>query len=111
VNVLILGGTVFLSRAVATTLVARGHRVTTFTRGTHDVDRHLPIVRIIGDRARDLAGIPREGWDAGILRPRPLAETVRATRAWHRERGSPALQCGLSPEREAEILTAWHAVI
>jgi 2'-hydroxyisoflavone reductase len=329
VNVLILGGTVFLSRAVATTLVARGHRVTTFTRGTHDVDRHLPIVRITGDRARDVTRIPREGWDAvidvgngpaeifrasaahlahagryvyvssvnvydtrfpvidestpllrddgfpieaysddvygvlkiraeaiigdafgtrasivrpglivgpgdptdrftvwpvrfmrggeilapararydtqfidvrdcadavvalvendlggiynltsprgrytlgdvfaacaddapastvtyvddlafldrsgitgwtdlplwlpplpgfegflsldvtraqlaGILRPRPLAETVRATRAWHRERGSPALQCGLSPEREAEILTAWHAVI
>jgi len=66
VNVLILGGTVFLSRAVATTLVARGHRVTTFTRGTHDVDRHLPIARITGDRARDLARIPRDGWDAVV---------------------------------------------
>jgi len=66
VNVLILGGTVFLSRWIATTLVARGHRVTTFTRGTHDVDRHLPIARIIGDRTRDIARIPRDGWDAVV---------------------------------------------
>jgi 2'-hydroxyisoflavone reductase len=66
VNVLILGGTVFLSRTVAATLVARGHRVTTFTRGTHDVDRQLPIARITGDRARDLQRIPRDGWDAVV---------------------------------------------
>jgi 2'-hydroxyisoflavone reductase len=46
---------------------------------------------------------------AGILRFRPLVETVRATRAWHRERGAPPLQCGLPPERETELLTAWHA--
>ena len=65
-NVLILGGSVFLSRAVATTLVARGHRVTTFNRGTHDLDGHLPILRIRGDRARDLDRIPRDGWDAVV---------------------------------------------
>ena len=40
---------------------------------------------------------------------RPLAETVRDTLAWDRGRplGAPRTN-GLSPEREAEILLAWH---
>jgi 2'-hydroxyisoflavone reductase len=40
---------------------------------------------------------------------RPLAETVADTLAWDRERGTPELQAGLSPEREAELLAAWDA--
>jgi len=39
------------------------------------------------------------------LRFRPLADTVRATL----ETASPTDAAGLSPEREAELLTAWHA--
>ena len=40
--------------------------MTTFNRGTHDLDGHLPILRIRGDRARDLDRIPRDGWDAVV---------------------------------------------
>jgi 2'-hydroxyisoflavone reductase len=67
-NVLILGGTVFLGRHLVAELLARGHRVTTFNRGTHDVDAALPITTIRGDRtvAADLARIPTDGWDAVI---------------------------------------------
>ena len=34
----------------------------------------------------------------------PLATTAADTLAWDRERGEPALQVGLTPEREAELL-------
>lgn len=42
---------------------------------------------------------------------RPLAETARDTLAWFRtlpaER-QKTLKAGLTPEREAEVLAAWH---
>lgn len=67
-NVLVLGGTVFYGRQLVRSLVARGHRVTTFNRGNHCVDRHLPVTRLIGDRTDplDLARIPADGWDAVV---------------------------------------------
>ena len=41
---------------------------------------------------------------------RPLAETVRDTLAWDRERGEPPLAegIGLTPEREAALLRNWR---
>lgn len=42
---------------------------------------------------------------------RPLAETARDTLEWHftrPEQEQEALRAGLSPEREAEVLAAWH---
>jgi 2'-hydroxyisoflavone reductase len=41
-----------------------------------------------------------------------LAETARDTLAFHRSRPAErqaALTAGLKPEREAEVLAAWHA--
>ncbi len=43
---------------------------------------------------------------------RPMAMTVQDALAWHRTMARPgdgALQAGLSPEREAQLLAAWHA--
>jgi 2'-hydroxyisoflavone reductase len=43
---------------------------------------------------------------------RPLAETARETLEWHQTRPAEAqakLRAGLTPEREAEVLAAWHA--
>lgn len=40
---------------------------------------------------------------------RPLEETIQDTLAWHATRPPDTqLKAGLSPEREAELLTAWH---
>jgi 2'-hydroxyisoflavone reductase len=42
---------------------------------------------------------------------RPLATTTRATLDWHATRPAEEtaeLRSGLSPEREAEVLEAWH---
>jgi 2'-hydroxyisoflavone reductase len=46
--------------------------------------------------------------DAG-LEFRPIADTVRDTLAWDRERGLPDLTTGLTRERERELLVAWRA--
>lgn len=43
---------------------------------------------------------------------RPLADTVRDTLAWHLSRPAEqraTLKAGISPEREKEVLAAWHA--
>ena len=45
----------------------------------------------------------RKAVQAG-LRFRPLAETVRETLS----QASPTDAAGLAPEREAELLAAWH---
>ncbi len=50
----------------------------------------------------------RKAVEAG-LRNRSVDETVRDTLAWDRARGADAKRpCGLSPERERELLTAWR---
>ena len=48
---------------------------------------------------------------AAGLTLRPLPETVRDTLAWARTRPADhAWRAGLTPEREAEALQAWHAL-
>ncbi|WP_193614979.1 NAD-dependent epimerase/dehydratase family protein [Nocardioides lijunqiniae] len=44
---------------------------------------------------------------AAGLRPRPVAETAAATLAWLRETPDAAVS-GISRQREAELLAAWH---
>lgn len=47
---------------------------------------------------------------AAGLRQRPLAETVRDTLAWDRTRPADLeRRAGMKPEREAELLAAWHS--
>jgi 2'-hydroxyisoflavone reductase len=68
--------------------------------------------------------VPPEGETAGFARVsnqralgrgltfRPIAETARETLAWFRSlpaERQARLQAGLSPERESQLLEAWHA--
>jgi 2'-hydroxyisoflavone reductase len=46
---------------------------------------------------------------AAGLRFRPVAETVRDTAAWAATRGDHEPEAGLAPERERELLEAWHS--
>lgn len=47
---------------------------------------------------------------AAGLDHRPVAETVRDTLAWDRARAQEwPMKAGLSPEREADLIAAWHA--
>jgi 2'-hydroxyisoflavone reductase len=67
----------------------------------------LPVWAARGDDHDGVACIDPAGGIALGLRHRPLAETVADTLHWaQHERGGAPLKAGLTPEREAKLLTA-----
>jgi 2'-hydroxyisoflavone reductase len=68
-NVLILGGTRFVGRHIAEAMIAAGHRLTVFTRGTSPDALPDFVERLHGDRSEGLAALEplrvRE-WDACV---------------------------------------------
>ncbi|MDR6549770.1 NAD-dependent epimerase/dehydratase family protein [Paenibacillus qinlingensis] len=78
-NILILGGTKFLGRALAEEALAKGHEVTLFHRGLHDAHA-LPQARhILGDRNDDLSKLSGYEWDAVIDTSGYQPESVTAS--------------------------------
>lgn len=65
-NILILGGTVFLGRALVEAGRARGHRLTLFNRGRSAPSLYPDVEQVHGDRERDLSLLDRRKWDAVI---------------------------------------------
>jgi 2'-hydroxyisoflavone reductase len=65
-RLLILGGTIFLGRHVATEALARGHDVTLFHRGRHGADLFPEAEHLHGDRAGDLGALEAGRWDAAV---------------------------------------------
>jgi 2'-hydroxyisoflavone reductase len=65
-RLLILGGTQFLGRHLIDAALARGHQVTTFTRGNRDEVLPLAVERLTGDRDGDLGALAGQSWDAVI---------------------------------------------
>ena len=60
-----LGGTVFLGRAVADSALHRGHEVTLFNRGSHE-DVHPELEQLHGDRDGGLDALAGRRWDAVV---------------------------------------------
>jgi 2'-hydroxyisoflavone reductase len=83
-DILVIGGSVFLGRTIVEAALARGHAVTTFNRGRTGKD--VPgATTVRGDRedAGDLARLASHGpWDAVIdvcgFTPRVVGDAVRA---------------------------------
>jgi 2'-hydroxyisoflavone reductase len=66
-DLLMIGGTVFLGRAVVEDALARGHTVTTFTRGRSNPDLFDGKVKqLTGDRRADLSALETGTWDAVV---------------------------------------------
>lgn len=65
-KLLILGGTVFLGRALVDAAQAAGHEVTLFNRGRSNPDLYADLETIVGDRDGDLDKLARRRWDAVI---------------------------------------------
>jgi 2'-hydroxyisoflavone reductase len=81
-RILVLGGSVFLSRAVAADAVGRGHNVTCVTRGRSgevpDGTRH-----VVWDRADDVPGdLAAEDFDAVVDVSRTPSHVRKAVAAW-----------------------------
>jgi nucleoside-diphosphate-sugar epimerase len=76
VRTLVIGGTVFLGRAVVEAALARGDDVTYFHRGRHGRGLHPDAREVLGDRAD---GVPEGEFDAVIDTCGFDAETVGAS--------------------------------
>ena len=65
-QILVLGGTGFIGPHLVRYAVARGHRVTIFTRGRHDADIPEDVVRLQGDRNGQLDALKGKRWDVVV---------------------------------------------
>jgi 2'-hydroxyisoflavone reductase len=76
-NLLILGGTNFIGPFLVRHAVARGHRVTIFTRGRRQADLPESVERLVGDRNGQLQALEGKRWDAVIDDSGNVADWVR----------------------------------
>src|SRR5215510_3380058 len=65
-SILVLGGTGFIGPHLVNHAVARGHKVTIFTRGRHDADLPESVARLVGDRNGQLGALEGKKWDAVV---------------------------------------------
>ena len=65
-NLLVLGGTIFLGRHVVAAALARGHAVTLLNRGRHGATLFPQVERLVGDRDGDLAALAGRRFDATV---------------------------------------------
>ena len=78
-RLLVLGGTKFLGRAIVEDALARGHEVTTFTRGETNPELFPEAERLRGDRDGDLSALEGRMWDAVIDTSGYVPRIVRAS--------------------------------
>ena len=86
-RLLVLGGTKFLGRAIVEEALARGHDVTTFTRGETNPDLFPEAERLRGDRDGDLSALEGRTWDAVIDTSGYVPRLVRASAETLRDAG------------------------
>ena len=65
-DLLVIGGTVFVGRSVVDAALARGHNVTVFHRGEHGERAHPQVEHLHGDRRTDLSVLDGRRWDAVV---------------------------------------------
>jgi 2'-hydroxyisoflavone reductase len=75
-RILILGGTVFLGRAITDAALARGHRVAHFNRGKSGAP-DARVETLTGDRTASLEVLAGRSWDAVIDTSGYLPQVVR----------------------------------
>lgn len=80
-DLLILGGTGFIGPHLVRHAVARGHRVTIFTRGRRQPELPASIERLVGDRNGQLQALAGKRWDVVIDDSGNVADWVRQSTA------------------------------
>ena len=84
-RILVLGGTVFLGRAFVEAALARGHEVTTFTRGQRNPELFPEVEKLRGDRDGALDALRGREWDAVCDTSGYVPRVVRASAELLRE--------------------------
>ncbi len=80
-DILVLGGTGFIGPYLVRYAVARGHRVTIFTRGRHQADLPESVIHLEGDRNGKLQALEGKRWDAVVDDSANIADWVRQSTA------------------------------
>ena len=78
-NLLILGGTIFLGRYLVEAALARGHQVTLFNRGQHNSELYPDVEKLRGDRDGGLDVLRGRRWDAVVDTSGYVPRVVRAS--------------------------------
>jgi 2'-hydroxyisoflavone reductase len=65
-DILVLGGTVFLGRTLVDAALGLGHKVTLFNRGKSKPHLFPEIEKLVGDRDGDLSALEGRRWDVAI---------------------------------------------
>jgi 2'-hydroxyisoflavone reductase len=79
VNLLVLGGTKFLGRAVVEAALGRGDEVTLFNRGRTNPDLFPEVEKLQGDRDGDLSALLGRSWDAVVDTSAYVPQQARAS--------------------------------
>ena len=83
-DLLVIGGTQFVGRAIVDAALAGGHRVTLFHRGRTNRGLFDGVEEILGDREGDLRELGTRTWDAVVdscgYVPRVVARSAGALR-------------------------------
>jgi 2'-hydroxyisoflavone reductase len=81
-NLLVIGGSVFVGRTIVETALASGHEVTMFNRGQQNPDLFPTVEKIRGDRDGEMDKLAGRQWDAVIdtcgYVPRVVRQSVEA---------------------------------
>ncbi|KGX90524.1 isoflavone reductase [Pontibacillus halophilus JSM 076056 = DSM 19796] len=65
-NILVLGGTVFVGRHIVEAAIERGHKVTLFNRGRTNQELFPQAEKLVGDRDSDVESLKNRDWDVVI---------------------------------------------
>ena len=87
-RVLIVGGTVFLGRHVVESLLARGHEIVLFHRGTTGAELYPQCERILADRETGIERIGDRRFDAVVDTSGYVPHVVRASATYLASRAS-----------------------
>ena len=78
-RILILGGTIFLGRALVEAALKSGHQLTLFNRGKTNPDLFRGVDHLYGERDGDLSPLEEQRWDAVIDTSGYVPRLVRRT--------------------------------
>src|SRR5919199_4562048 len=78
-KLLVLGGTVFLGRHIVDASLARGHEVTLFNRGEHNLELFPEVEKLRGDRDGQLDALKGRRWDVVVDTCGFVPRVVRAS--------------------------------
>jgi 2'-hydroxyisoflavone reductase len=84
-NILVIGGTMFVGRHIVQSALNRGHEVTLFNRGKTNSELFPDVEKLLGDRTTDLDTLRGRTWDAVVdtcgYVPRVVQKSVDALKS------------------------------